>query len=115
MAGYLFMQGDAFTDRPFHGNPCAVLFDIDDPNIDTMQAIARENNLSETAFVRHSSVADFRVRYFPPAEEIPLAGHLTIATTWAFVVSGRFPLAGTLTALTLELKVGPICVDIESR
>ena len=115
MARYPFMQVDAFTDRPFHGNSCAVLFETDDLNTDTMQAIARENNLSETAFVRRSRVADFGVRYFTPGEEIPLAGHPTIATTWALVESGRFALGGSLTALTLELKVGPIRVDIESR
>jgi len=57
MAKYPFVQVDAFTDRPLGGNPCAVLFDTDDLTTETMQAIARENNLSETAFVRRSSAS----------------------------------------------------------
>ncbi|GAB4438165.1 MAG: PhzF family phenazine biosynthesis protein [Anaerolineae bacterium] len=112
MPTYPFMQVDAFTDRPLGGNPCAILFEADDLDSDTMLAIAREMNLSETAFVRRSSVADFGVRYFTPAEEIPLAGHPTIATTFALVDSGRLKLAGDVTRITLELQVGPIPVEI---
>jgi trans-2,3-dihydro-3-hydroxyanthranilate isomerase len=106
------MQVDAFTTRPLGGNPCAILFDADDLDPATMQAIAREMNLSETAFVRRSSVADFGVRYFTPAEEIPLVGHPTIATTFALVESGRLALTGDPTTITLELQVGPIPVEI---
>lgn len=114
MPSYPMMQVDAFTDRPLGGNPCAVLFDTEDLDETTMLAIAREMNLSETAFVRTTSTpaADFSVRYFTPAEEIPLAGHPTLATAYALVTSGRFRPAGDLTRLTLELKVGPIPVDI---
>jgi trans-2,3-dihydro-3-hydroxyanthranilate isomerase len=79
-----------------------------------MQAIAREMNLSETAFVRRSSIADFGVRFFTPAEEIPLAGHPTIATTFALVDAGRLKLRGDHTSIKLELKVGPIAVEIFS-
>lgn len=112
MPTYPFMQVDAFTDRPLGGNPCAILFDADDLDSDTMLAVAREMNLSETAFVRRSTVADFGVRYFTPAEEIPLAGHPTIATTFALIDSGRLPLTGDVTRITLELQVGPIAVEI---
>lgn len=112
MPTYPFMQVDAFTDRPLGGNPCAILFETDDMDEATMQAIAREMNLSETAFVRRSAVADFGVRYFTPAEEIPLAGHPTIATTFALVDTGRLALTGDITHLTLELQVGPIPVEI---
>ncbi|MCQ3974250.1 MAG: PhzF family phenazine biosynthesis protein, partial [Anaerolineae bacterium] len=112
MPTYPFMQVDAFTDRPLGGNPCAILFETDDMDEATMQAIAREMNLSETAFVRRSAVADFGVRYFTPAEEIPLAGHPTIATTFALVDTGRLALTGDMTRLTLELQVGPIPVEI---
>ena len=114
MPVYPFMQVDAFTDRPLGGNPCAVVFDSDDLDDETMLAIAREMNLSETAFVRRSTVADFGVRYFTPAEEIPLAGHPTIATAFALVDSGRLTLTGNRTAITLELQVGPIPVEIHS-
>jgi len=112
MPTYPFMQVDAFTDRPLGGNPCAILFETDDMDEATMQAITREMNLSETAFVRRSVVADFGVRYFTPAEEIPLAGHPTIATTFALVDTGRLTLTGDTTRLTLELQVGPIPVEI---
>jgi len=107
-----FMQVDAFTDRPLAGNPCAIVFDADDLDDATMQAIAKEQNLSETAFVRRSARCDFGVRYFTPATEIPLAGHPTIATSFALAESGRFRLTGDRTALTLELKVGPIDVEL---
>ena len=114
MPTYPFMQVDAFTAYPLGGNPCAILFDTDDMTDETMQAIAREMNLSETAFVRRSDVADFGVRYFTPAEEIPLAGHPTIAVTFALVDSGRLALTGDRTSLTLELRVGPIPVEIQA-
>ena len=112
MRAYPFMQVDAFTSQPLGGNPCAVLFDTEDMDERTMLAIAREMNLSETAFVRRSEVADFGVRYFTPSEEIPLAGHPTIATTFALVASGRLKLTGNLTRFQLELQVGPILVEI---
>jgi trans-2,3-dihydro-3-hydroxyanthranilate isomerase len=115
MPTYPFMQVDAFTDRPLGGNPCAIVFDADDLTPEAMQAVAREMNLSETAFVRRSAVADFGVRYFTPAEEIPLAGHPTIATAFALVETGRLRLTGERTRLTLELQVGPIPVEVHSR
>ena len=109
-----FMQVDAFTDRALGGNPCAIIFDADDLDDATRLAIARENNLSETAFVVRSDIADFGARYFTPAEEIPLAGHPTIATVFALIDSGRLTLTSDLTTISLELKVGPIRVDIQS-
>ena len=112
MPTYPCMQVDAFTSRPLSGNACAVVFDADDLDETTMLAIAREMNLSETAFVRRSSVADFGVRYFTPAEEIPLAGHPTIATTFALVASGRLPLSSERMTIHLELKDGPLPVEI---
>lgn len=115
MPEYPFYQVDAFATKPLGGNPCAVVFDADDLDDATMLAIAREMNLSETAFVRRSQVADFGVRYFTPAEEIPLAGHPTIATTFALVDSGRIALAGATTHVTLELRVGPIPVEITAQ
>ena len=115
MPAYRFMQIDAFTSTPLGGNPCAIIFDADDLSDATRLAIAREMNLSETSFVVRSDVADFGARYFTPAEEIPLAGHPTIATVFALVDSGRLKLAGDVTAISLELRVGPIRVDIEAR
>lgn len=114
MPTFPFMQVDAFATRALEGNPCAIVFDADELDVATMQAIAREMNLSETAFVRRSRVADFGARYFTPAEEIPLAGHPTIATTFALIETGRLLLRGDYTAITLELQVGPIPVEIFS-
>jgi trans-2,3-dihydro-3-hydroxyanthranilate isomerase len=107
-----FLQVDAFTIQPLEGNPCAVLLDTDEFDDELMQAFARETNLSETAFVRRSQIADFGVRYFTPAEEIPLAGHPTIATTMALIDTGRLKLDGEHTVMSLELRDGPITVEI---
>ena len=112
---YPFMQIDAFTTTRLAGNPCAVIFDADDLSDETRLAIAREMNLSETAFVVRSEVADFGARYFTPAEEIPLAGHPTISTVFALIDAGRLKLMGDLTTISLELRVGPIRVDIEAQ
>jgi trans-2,3-dihydro-3-hydroxyanthranilate isomerase len=68
MPVYPLIQVDAFTDHPLGGNPCAVVFGADDLTPDQMQAVAREMNLSETAFVRRSDQADFAVRYFTPSQ-----------------------------------------------
>ena len=114
MPTFPFMQVDAFTDRPLGGNPCAIVFDADALDDPTMLAIAREMNLSETSFVVRSSVADVGARYFTPAEEIPMAGHPTIATIFALIETGRLTLAGDLTTVMLELRVGPLRVDIQA-
>ncbi len=112
MRTYPFMQVDAFTTRPLAGNPCAIIFDADDLDAPTMQAIARENNLSETAFVLRSQIADVRARYFTPESEIPLAGHPTIATIFALVTTNRLALKGDVTTISLELRDGPITVEV---
>ncbi len=111
MRTYPVLQVDAFTARPLAGNPCAILFDTDDLDEAAMLAIAREMNLSETAFVRRSSRADFGVRYFTPAGEIPLAGHPTIATVHALLETGRHQ----ATTVTLELPIGVISVEVRQE
>lgn len=79
-------QVDVFTDRLFHGNPAAVcLLDHWLPD-ETMQAIARENNLSETAFLVASG-DDFELRWFTPVLEDDLCGHATLAA--GFIVLTR--------------------------
>lgn len=115
MPSHSWMQVDAFTTTPLGGNPCAVVFDADGLDDSTMLAVAREMNLSETAFVLRSKQADFKARYFTPAEEIPLAGHPTIATVFALVRSGRLPLRAERFSISLELRDGPIPVEIVSR
>jgi PhzF family phenazine biosynthesis protein len=72
-------QLDAFTTRRFSGNPAAVMTLASFPDDQTLQAIAAENNLAETAFlVRDGS--DYRLRWFTPAVEVPLCGHATLAS-----------------------------------
>ena len=112
MPTYPFMQVDAFTKRPLAGNPCAIIFDADSLSDSQMLAIAKEMNLSETAFVLKSEIADVRARYFTPAEEIPLAGHPTIATIHALVETGQVQLPGDYTKISLELQVGPIPIEL---
>lgn len=74
-----FYQIDAFTNQPFSGNPAAVIFsnNLTDKK---MQQIAAEMNLSETAFLSDSNVADYKLRWFTPTTEVDLCGHATIAS-----------------------------------
>lgn len=74
-------QIDAFTDRVFAGNPAAVVpLEAWLPD-DRLQAIAAENNLSETAFLVPDG-EDYRLRWFTPGTEVDLCGHATLATAW---------------------------------
>ena len=104
---------DAFTDRPFAGNPCGVVARAEGLTDAQMQAIARELNLSETAFVFPSERADFRVRFFTPLREIPLAGHPTIATMYTLAELGRIDLSAGAKRVMQELSVGVLPVDVE--
>jgi trans-2,3-dihydro-3-hydroxyanthranilate isomerase len=115
MATYSLYQVDAFTTSPLGGNPCAVLFDCADLSDASMLAIAKEMNLSETAFVWKKPDGHFLAHYFTPAEEIPLAGHPTIATVYALVESGRLSLSGDYLKIPLELRDGPVDVEIFAR
>ena len=72
-------QIDAFTKQPFNGNSAAVIF-ADDLTDEEMQAIAKEMNLSETAFISSSDKADLKLKWFTPAIEVELCGHATIAS-----------------------------------
>jgi trans-2,3-dihydro-3-hydroxyanthranilate isomerase len=80
---------DVFSDRPFAGNPLAVVLDADDLPTHAMQAIALEFHLSETAFPMRSSVADYRLRIFTPVTELPFAGHPSVGTAWLLARLGR--------------------------
>ena len=71
---------DSFSSEPFRGNPAGVLLLDQMLPVPRMQAIAREINYSETAFVVPDSKQSFRVRYFSPVMEIPLCGHATLAS-----------------------------------
>ncbi|HEC18330.1 MAG TPA: PhzF family phenazine biosynthesis protein [Gammaproteobacteria bacterium] len=71
-------QVDAFTDRPFSGNPAAVCLLDRERDTDWLQAVAAEMNLSETAFLLEQADG-FRLRWFTPTTEVDLCGHATLA------------------------------------
>lgn len=78
-------QVDAFTSKVFGGNPAAVMPLTDWLPEDTLQALALENQLSETAFLvpePAGSTADYHIRWFTPGAEVPLCGHATLASAW---------------------------------
>jgi trans-2,3-dihydro-3-hydroxyanthranilate isomerase len=84
---------DVFTDRPFAGNPLAVVFDAQDLARDQMLALAREFHLSETAFVLPPTVdgASYRLRIFTPAAELPFAGHPSVGAAVTQYRRGLLP------------------------
>src|SRR5580704_7629678 len=81
---------DSFTDRPFAGNPAAVAVVDAFPDEARMQLIAREMNLSETAFVVPRSDGSHDLRWFTPTVEVDLCGHATLATAHVLGGTGRF-------------------------
>jgi len=104
---------DVFTDRPFAGNPLAVVLTADTLSTAQMQAIARETNLSETTFVLIPQARGHtaRVRIFTPYVELPFAGHPTIGTSWVLLAEGS--VSPNLATLTLEEGIGPVAVRVE--
>jgi PhzF family phenazine biosynthesis protein len=98
-------QVDAFTTRRFAGNPAAVMpLEAFLPDV-TLQAIAAENNLAETAFLLREN-GDYRLRWFTPATEVPLCGHATLAS--AAVVMER--LEPGRTSVVFHSASGPLTV-----
>ena len=88
---------DAFSDKPFKGNPVAVFTDCDDLSEKTMQSIARQMNLSETTFIQSpKKCGDACVKIFTPVNQLPFAGH---------------PLLGTALVLYLLHKKNNILVE----
>jgi trans-2,3-dihydro-3-hydroxyanthranilate isomerase len=114
---YRFYTADVFTDRPFGGNPLAVLPDARGLDSTSMQQIAREFNFSETTFVlppedrKHTR----RLRIFTPGGEIAFAGHPTVGTAHVLAAIGEIPLTGDTTRVVLEENVGPVPVAIRAE
>ena len=114
-----FTQVDAFTDRPFCGNPAAVCILASERDESWMQLVAREMSLAETAFlVRRGEVFD--LRWFTPLCEVDLCGHATLASAHALWEGGHLPL-GTIAhfhtrsgILTAERRDGLIWLDFPS-
>lgn len=106
-------QVDAFTDQLFSGNPAAVVPLTDWLPDETLQSIAAENNLAETAFfVPVPGVPDrYHIRWFTPTVEVQLCGHATLAT--AFVLFNCLK-ANQSGLLTFDSKSGPLRVQREA-
>ncbi len=109
-----FVTVDVFTDRPFGGNPLAVVLEAEGLSDDAMQAIAREFNLSETTFVLPPDNPDdtAQVRIFTPGRELPFAGHPNVGTAFVLAREGTAfgkPATGTL---RFEEKAGLVPVEI---
>src|SRR5437660_1393794 len=108
---------DAFTDRPFTGNPAAVLVLGEAPSDEWMAAVARETNLSGTGFVIREELpdADFRLRWFTPTVEINLCGPATLASAHCLFedgTSGPIRFATRSGLLTVEQRAdGSLAMD----
>lgn len=109
---------DVFTERPFGGNPLAVVLDADNLSSGDMQTIAREFNLSETVFVLTPTSAGHtaRIRIFTPSRELAFAGHPTLGTA-ALLAELRAPLLnGERDAIiALEEEIGSVRVGVRLR
>jgi len=109
MKAQLF-QVDAFADKPFEGNPAAIVpLDVW-PEDSVLQAIAAENNLAETAFFSPEN-GGFRLRWFTPTVEVDLCGHATLAT--AHVIFTRFKCAAPV--IRFETRSGRLTVKREGN
>src|ERR1700754_2220677 len=84
---------DVFTDRPFAGNPLAVVYGAADLAGDQMHTLAREFNLAETVFVLPPTTdqATYRARIFTPESELPFAGHPSVGAAVTSMRRGLFP------------------------
>jgi len=105
MTTHRFHQLDVFTATPLKGNPLAVVHGADGLDDARMQAFARWTNLSETTFLLEPTEAgaDYRVRIFTPARELPFAGHPTLGSCHAWLSAGGRPAADEIVQ---QCKVG---------
>ena len=112
MAQLSFKQVDVFTDKPFFGNPVAVVIGAEDLQTEQMQRIANWTNLSETTFLLKSDKADYRLRIFTPRQELPFAGHPTIGSAHAAMESG---FVGKKSRLRQECGAGVLELSVEDE
>lgn len=102
---------DVFCERPFEGNPLAVVHGSAGLSGGQQQALAREFNLSETTFPVPWGPAGYDVRIFTPADEVPFAGHPTIGTAWLLRRRGELP-AGDVVQ---HCAAGPVDVAVTDQ
>ena len=114
MTSLPFFQVDAFADSPFTGNPAAVMPLEQWLPDETMQAIAAENNLAETAFLVPSERgdADYDLRWFTPTVEVDLCGHATLASAHVVPFDERIGFATRSGILTVEKREGKYWLDL---
>ncbi len=107
-----YLHLDVFTDRPLEGNQLAVFPEPGSITTEMMQAITGEMNFSECTFVfPREKNGDVRMRIFTPGEELPMAGHPVIGSTFALAMEGV--IARGRGEFVFELGVGPIPVSLE--
>jgi trans-2,3-dihydro-3-hydroxyanthranilate isomerase len=107
-----YLHLDVFTSRPFEGNQLAVFPEPGDLSADRMQTIAKEMAFSESTFILPpESGGDVKMRIFTPGEELPMAGHPTIGSTFALAIEGA--IARGRERWVFELGVGPTPVSLE--
>jgi trans-2,3-dihydro-3-hydroxyanthranilate isomerase len=107
-----YLHFDVFTSNRFEGNQLAVFPAPPDMPAALMQRIAAEMNFSESTFIfAPSGSGDVRMRIFTPGEELPMAGHPTIGSTFALASEGK--IARGRETFVFELGVGPIEVSLE--
>ena len=111
---YPIYQVDAFTDQVFGGNPAGVVPDAEGLSDEEMHLIAREMNLSETAFItREDTPNHFAVRFFTPTDEVDLCGHATVGSFWLLADQSRLH-ARDDTALALQrTRAGDLRVQVD--
>jgi trans-2,3-dihydro-3-hydroxyanthranilate isomerase len=110
---FSYLHYDVFTEQPLLGNQLAVFTDARGLDATRMQAIAREMNFSESTFIFPSERpdTDIRMRIFTPWNEMPMAGHPTIGSTFALAKSGVITPGAK--RFVFGLNIGPIPVDLE--
>ena len=102
---------DVFAEAPWSGNQLAVVEGCAHLDTETMQAIAREMNFSETTFVTGQALDAARVRIFTPERELPFAGHPTLGTAWVLSNAVEPPVNGG--TFTVQLSAGDVPVTFE--
>ena len=109
-----YLHLDVFTNKPLEGNQLAVFPEPGAIDTAAMQAITREMNFSECTFIfPPTGSGDIKMRIFTPGEELPMAGHPTIGSTFALAAEGTIP--SGCTDFVFELGVGPTPVSLEWR
>lgn len=103
------IQIDAFSCIPGKGNPAGVVLEAEELTEQMMQHVATRVDFNETAFVKSSELADFRIRYFTPGHETLLCGHATMGAVYALYRAGKLPNLD----FTIETGAGVLPIHVE--